>query len=104
VPDLRALLYLGRRAGIRPRPRDRARARGADGRGAAARELPRPDDVLAGAPRVRRGALAAGTAAAALLVAGCGGKQETRTISAQTTTTRLEGLNNARGAPPRRAA
>jgi len=49
---------------------------------------------------VRRGALAAGTAAAALLVAGCGGKQETRTISAQTTTTRVEILKDAGDAPP----
>ena len=100
VTDLRALLHLGRRTGLRPRPRDRARARGADGRGAARRERARPDDVLAGAPRMRRRTLAAGTAAAALLVAGCGGKQETRTISAQTTTTRVEILKDAGDAQP----
>ncbi len=65
-----------------------------DGR-AARRERARPDDVLAGAPGMRRRTLAAGTAAAALLAAGCGGKQETRTISAQTTTTRVEILKDA---------
>jgi len=49
---------------------------------------------------VRRRTLAAGTAAAALLVAGCGGRQETKTISAQTTTTRVEILKDAGDAPP----
>ncbi len=49
---------------------------------------------------MRRRTLAAGTAAAALLVAGCGGRQETRTISAQTTTTRVEILKDAGDAPP----
>ena len=44
--------------------------------------------------------LAAGAASAALLVAGCGGKQETKTISAQTTTTRVEILKDAGDAQP----
>ena len=41
--------------------------------------------------------LAAAAAVAALLVAGCGGKQDTRTVSAQTTTTRVEVLQDAGG-------
>ena len=64
------------------------------------RERARPDDVLAGAPGMRLRTLAAGSAAAALLAAGCGGKQETRTISAQTTTTRVEILKDAGDAQP----
>jgi S1-C subfamily serine protease len=42
--------------------------------------------------------LVAVAAAGALLAAGCGGKQDTRTVSAQTTTTRVEVLQDAEGA------
>jgi S1-C subfamily serine protease len=44
---------------------------------------------------VSRRLLAAGATAAALLVAGCGDKQQARTVSAQTTTTRVEVLQDA---------
>jgi S1-C subfamily serine protease len=49
---------------------------------------------------VSRRALAAATAAAALLVAGCGGSSPTKTVSAQTTTTRVEVLKDAGDAQP----
>jgi S1-C subfamily serine protease len=46
---------------------------------------------------VTRRPLAVAAAVAALLAAGCGGKQDTRTVSAQTTTTRVEVLQDAGG-------
>jgi 2-alkenal reductase len=44
---------------------------------------------------VTRRLLAAGAAVAALLVAGCGGGQDTKTVNTQTTTTRVEVLQDA---------
>jgi S1-C subfamily serine protease len=44
--------------------------------------------------------LVTATAALALLVAACGGKQETKTVSAQTTTTRVEVLQDAGDSQP----
>jgi 2-alkenal reductase len=46
---------------------------------------------------VSRRPLAVSAAVAALLAAGCGGGQETRTVNAQTTTTRVEVLQDAGG-------
>jgi 2-alkenal reductase len=49
---------------------------------------------------VTRHALAAGATVAALALAGCGGNQPAKTVTAQTTTTRVEVLKDAGDAPP----